>query len=97
VNIASYPLMMKFLDGSFQSNSGGHADPEEEINGTEEEWRKADNWFSEYWFGVEADELMRLVDWMGRQADSGYTMYEIDPDTDQMRPALPWVILDRYY
>lgn len=95
MKIGQFPLMACFLHGAFQANSGGSVNRDEEINGTPDEWMQAEAWFREYWT-LNVD-LPRIVNWMGMQADSAYTMYEQDPETDEMKPCLPWVILDRYY
>lgn len=104
MKVGDYPLMCLFMDGAFTANSGGRAPRKNDIQGTPEEWEKAEHWFSNYWCDrptMEAD-----VHWMGIQADSGYTMYEqndaeFDPniqcECSGSKKALPWVILDRYY
>ena len=74
---------------------GGNAVADTDIIGTVEEWRKAEEWWAEFWCWEEtrSETAHRL----GMVADDAYTMYYEDPDTGQSVKALPWVLLDRYY
>lgn len=93
-----YPLLWRFFDAAFQSNSGGHADEEafEDFTPAQMEQAEAE---LESVAGYHSEELISVL---GGMADDGYTLHgmtqqELKEGDDGQHELLAFTLLTTRY